>query len=108
MLLFFSFYIMCFVRLTSCAQLYDEEFGASLDECITFASKFENTCDSQTVQLAYLSEVPRVEVNCSCWNSKRNEYNCKWDRQLCVTCTQETSSPVMIRVLSNGLPNHCF
>ena len=34
---------------------------------------------------------------------------CSFNHKLCVTCSQATSNdPVMIKVQSNGIPNHCF
>lgn len=86
-------------------------YTSSIADCEAFAALFFNTCDSNPSQsdLDFTALATTTE-SCSfagqCPDGSSNTY-CEWDRVLCVSCYTSGSATV-IRVQTNGLPNHCY
>ena len=83
----------------------------SLADCQTFVAEFYNTCDPTTDTPTAIADVATETITCSdvgqCAGTTSGT-DCSWDRKLCLYCYQDSSDTTYIRVLSNGLPNHCY
>lgn len=81
----------------------------SLSDCTTLASYFDTTCGG--VAAASVTAMTGVNVTCtygytnSTCPGTYSSGSCVFLHKLCVTCSG--SSPVRIRVQSNGLPRYC-
>ncbi|CDW91050.1 UNKNOWN [Stylonychia lemnae] len=79
--------------------VYDE----SLASCQAFAQMFDNTCDPQATPTTLGSTISEKKT---CNFVSENFPQANLYRKLCATCSSENDQ-VIIRIQSNGLPNHC-
>lgn len=88
-------------------------FTDTYQDCLEFASLFQNTCDSLESSYSHVSKVPSVTQMCSddvgqCAGTyNATDYTCSWEAKLCVTCDL-IGTETKIRVQSNGLPQQCY
>eukprot|EP00347_Sterkiella_histriomuscorum_P014134 403362035 len=99
--------IVIVVNLCKCQDTYSN----TLEDCEAFSSLFENTCVNKPSQSNLdFTSLASVTESCSnagiCPDGSSNTY-CEWKRILCVTCYRVNIHTV-IRIQTNGLPNHCY
>jgi hypothetical protein len=87
-----SFTLSLFLGLVTPAESVDETFTDSYDDCLKFASSFDNTCVDQTTALDFAS-IPTGTVGCNLNGSycpshgtNKADGTCEFTRKLCVTC----------------------
>ena len=90
----------------------DLSFTNSYDDCLSFADQFDNTCTSREIQYDSVEDIPSETATCStaktCPEEGTLTYpSCEYVRRLCVSCFMDDDT-VMIRVQTNGMPNHCW
>ena len=81
----------------------------SLSDCNTFASQFSTTCGGTVITNITLASGTSVScasgfTSSTCPGTYSGS-TCTFVHKLCVTCSG--SSPVRVRVQTNGLPRHC-
>lgn len=83
--------------------------GTAIAECKTVARKFSNTCSGAPDTAATWASFTGSAITCTqrkCPDGVAGTA-CTWSRKLCVTC-YTSGSDVMMRIQTNGLPDHCF
>lgn len=105
-----------FVALLMCQSL---QVGRTLQECITFARKFSNTCTNDptngptvAANVAGLAAATKTCTNTGSCNSSDAAFSgtsssCVSSYKLCVSC-RDASGTVKVRVQSNGIPSSCY
>ena len=98
--------------------------GRTLEDCWAFADLFDNTCtddadgDGYRDKLDSITDHAGASLSCTGTDVRcpgtdgAADYDdsnpCTFTRKLCVTCNEQQSGQVVIRVQSNSLPNHCL
>ena len=87
----------------------DSAASNSYSDCQTLAAKFDTTCNGTAV--SSIVATTGINVSCSAAFTSSNcpgtmyGSTCVFQHKLCVTCSN--TSPVCIRVQTNGLPRYC-
>lgn len=88
-------------------------YTSSLNDCLAFASLFDNTCNS-TSTVQNFTKIATKNKTCTgtdycmdgAWVGETG--NCSFTRKTCVTCRVDSSNTTLIRIQTNGMPNFCW
>eukprot|EP00347_Sterkiella_histriomuscorum_P022464 403338394 len=86
--------------------------NAKYQNCLDFIKNFDMTDTS--IYIPPIDEIQSKSFSCLnmeyCDLSDRSgiDWSCNWERKLLLTCDVNAQEQVIIRVLTNSLPNHCM
>ena len=87
--------LLGFLSTSMASKTKDESYSDSLKDCVEFANKFDNTCDSLTRPVMY-HQVPTKKITAknvgACAGLSEGsgkDSSCTWERKLCITCFKQ-------------------